>query len=174
MDGAETSRVLTIAAALDPYGWELTDEIVMAWAVALQPLDAVWAQRAVLEHYRRTEKRVSIAAIIALAGELEAAEHGKTLAEARAERRREDREAVREIVAAQGEPQPARDRTRDIQALIASHRNWSTVGDLATRRKQARWNPDLERRYREALVASARERPSDTPDSSGTQTGRVE
>jgi hypothetical protein len=159
MDDADAAEALSLAAALDPYGdrWEITDTLVDAWTLAMPDVDADLAKRAVIAHYRQTTKRIGIADVIAGADRLAASDRAAQRHQEIELRKAADRAAL----PAAG---PTRDRTADIAALLAKHRNWDPVGHLPTRRKQASWHPDLERAYRRAVRRQAAQEVGDAPD----------
>jgi hypothetical protein len=148
MDDAETAELLAMIAALDPYGEKIPvdDNQVDAWALALGDVDPNFAKRAAIEHYRTTGKRISIADVIEGARAVEARDR----AELRAGQLRIRHQAD---LAALPAPAETRDRTRDIAALLAEHRNWDPIGDLGTRRRQAAWSPELAQAYAKARRA---------------------
>jgi hypothetical protein len=158
MDDAEVAEVLALVAALDPYSLEVDDTIVDAWTLALPDVDGNHAKRAVIEHYRETGKRISIADVITRSREIEIRDRTALRHEALRQRRETDRAAL-------PAPAPRRDRIQDVAGLLAQHRNWSPVGDLSVRRKQASWSPALEQAYRRAVAAKAAEE----RESDGTQ-----
>lgn len=152
MDDAETAEVLALVAALDPFGEKIpVDDVqVDAWTLALSEVDGDLAKRAVINWYRTTGRRISIADVISGAKDVETIDRAALRAEQLRQRHLADQAALPPA----GE---ARDRIRDIAGLLAQHRNWPLVGDLATRRKQASWSPALQRAYRQALADKARE-----------------
>lgn len=165
MDDAEVAEVLALISALDPYGEkiEVSDLVVDAWTLALGDVDGNLAKRAVIEHYRATRNRISIADVISGAGEIFVRDRVALRHDALLARRESDRQALPPAA-------PTRDRTRDIAALLAEHRNWPAVGDLSMRRRQAAWHPALEDAYRRAVQAHVAQERRDDPDRGSRQT----
>lgn len=161
MDDADAAEVLALTIALDPYGYgnpegPALDALIDAWTLAMPDVDADLAKRAVIAHYRASGKRISVADVVTGAEAVASQD--------RAVRRRREVEQRREADRAALPPAgQRRDRTADIAALLARHRNWDPIGDLATRRRQAAWSPALERAYREALRAKIRQERTDEP-----------
>lgn len=184
MDAADVAEVLTLIAALDPYGQrEASRATIAAWSLVLEDedLDLRTAMQAVKEfHHEEQGRPMAVADLVRIGREVAARERGREVHEAWLRRRAEERaegEKRRAAIEAAGGPAPTRDRTADIHALIEQHRNWSVTGDLAVRRKQARWNPELKQRYEQALIDTARR--DETPpevggDGSGAGTDGVE
>lgn len=171
MDDVEAAEVLALAIALDPYGYgnpegPALDILIDAWALAMPDVDADLAKRAVVAHYRSNPKRIAVSDVITGAGQVAAADRADQRHAEVTARRSSDRAALPSA-------RPTTDRTRDLETLIGPLRNWSVDGDLALRRRQARWNPDLKQKYRDALLRTARAddapAPQDMDDNARTE-----
>jgi hypothetical protein len=162
VDDAEAAEVVALIAAYDPYQrLKVTDVIVVAWALALQDVDGRLAQRAVIKFYTEVSDRpMSVADVIRGAAEIGRSDAARRRRAEIEQRRATDRAAI-------PPPAPTRDRTADLAGLLAEHRNWSPIGDLGTRRKQARWSPALAEAYRRATRAAAAQRRDEAGEVAG-------
>lgn len=163
MDDAEAAEIVAMVAAFDPYQrFRVTNVIIDAWAVALRDVDARAAQRAVVRFYRETVDRpLAVGDVVRLSREIAAEDAAWERHQEIEARRADDRAAVQQAI----EAAPRRDRRADIAALLDRHRNWSATGHLGTRRAQARWSGgELRDKYEKALIETARQDQSDSPD----------
>lgn len=173
MNLTECVQVIAMIATYNPYQPKAADpeqarqelkSQAQAWLLAIQhsapKLTIAAACEAVVRYHAETSGRpMAVADLIRIGSAIQAEE--------RAEAHREAMRARHALPAEmRREPQPTRDRSEDLRALIAGlmarYRNWDEVGDPGTRERQAAMHPELAEKHQQArharAMAIARER----------------